>query len=136
MDKAKQLCGFYDLTLIDKGELYGFCANNETGNTNDFFDVSEVINRKKFEDYFGIDEDGYYGDIDLDFRLPEFLTEVSQILEPGYVFIWMSCGHEKVRYLSGAAQAINSEGTIVTITLDDIYEQVKELGKFCTRATY
>ena len=49
----------------------------------------------------------------------------------------MECGAEKLRYLTGRAEAINAAGWRCTVSLSDIYEIAEtELGGPVTRAEY
>lgn len=58
----------------------------------------------------------------------DLLNELSAFLQPGSVAILMGIGSEKMRYLHGYAEAINSEGERASITLDDIYKLAVKLG--------
>ena len=43
--------------------------------------------------------------------------------EPDNVFVWITAGHEKARYVTGHAIAIDHTGTILDrVSLDDIYD--------------
>lgn len=55
---------------------------------------------------------------------PDFYEVVHLCLEPepNNVLIWMQCGHEKLRYISGGAIAINHTGIIRQVSLNDIYD--------------
>jgi len=60
-----------------------------------------------------------------------FMQEIAEHLvdEPGNYFIWMTAGHEKMRYITGFASAVNANGDEVWVGLDDIYRIVeKEFG--------
>ena len=48
----------------------------------------------------------------------------------------MEAGHEKLRYISGYAEAINAKGERRTVSLSDIYGLARELGSNITEATY
>lgn len=52
----------------------------------------------------------------------DFLSEAYGLLAPGQVLVFMTVGHEKLRYVNGAAVAINEEGKTVSLALDDIYK--------------
>ncbi len=69
---------------------------------------------------------GYDGDNDeeLEFDLPIL---VSEHLVDGEVAIFMECGAEKLRYVTGWAQAINNKAETKFISLTDIYSVAKEL---------
>jgi hypothetical protein len=61
---------------------------------------------------------------------------VSEHLADGEVAVFMECGAEKLRYVTGTAVAVNSKGDTRTITLRDIYDQATQLGEVCTEAAY
>ncbi len=48
----------------------------------------------------------------------------------------METGAEKLRYLTGWAQAINSRGETRTLNLEDIYEIAGPLGEDITAVSY
>lgn len=52
----------------------------------------------------------------------DFLHELAGHLDPGHVAILVHTGHEKLRYLSARAFAINAAAQILTVDIDDIYE--------------
>lgn len=52
----------------------------------------------------------------------DVLHELYPLLAPGQVLVLKKVGHEKRRYVSGSAEAINSQGQRVSLTLDDIEE--------------
>ena len=68
-----------------------------------------------------------------EFDLPE---AVAWHLEPESVAVFKEVGYEKLRYLTGYAEAINSKGEIRIISIDDIYELAAELGSDVTLAQY
>lgn len=61
---------------------------------------------------------------------------VAPHLEKDEVAVFIEIGSEKLRYLSGIAEAINHEGKRKRITLDDIYKQAEKLGTNVTEAMY
>jgi hypothetical protein len=65
------------------------------------------------------EETGEWIDID-------FFSELSKHLAEGEVAIAQTTGSEKLRYLVGVAQAVNSEGDFLEINIDDIYDLVRE----------
>ena len=70
----------------------------------------------------------------VDFDLP---IELSKHLQEGSVAVLMEVGAEKMRYLVGYAQAVDSDGQVETISLDDIYMIAEErFGVAPTQATY
>ncbi len=66
----------------------------------------------------------------------DFAVELSTHLVDGDVAIIIEVGAEKLRYLHGHAEAINSKGKRVFVNLDEIYERAKKLGKNITQTTY
>ena len=67
----------------------------------------------------------------------DFFTEVSEHLKDGEVAIFMEAGHEKLRYVTGIAVAVNHKGDCTSVTLDDIYDRVRdEWGVLPTKAAY
>lgn len=81
--------------------------------------------------YFQWDEEAEeYLEIDL-FDL------VAEHLEEGQVAIFFESGHEKLRYVSGFAVAVNWCGDRVSVSLDDIYTLAeKSFGVSSTTAEY
>ena len=79
------------------------------------------------------DENGEeLGDIDISLEVAAHLVE-------GSVAIFMEVGTEKLRYLSGYSWAVNSDGKVVSVSIDDIYDKAKELTnnpESITSATY
>lgn len=65
------------------------------------------------------DEEGNYYDVDFDAELATHLAD-------GEVVIIMHVGYEKFHYLCGYASAFDNKGQSISISLNDIYEQVKE----------
>ena len=65
--------------------------------------------------------------------LPEV---IARYLIDDEVAIIMESGHEKHRYVSGWAVAINNKGDFKQLTLNDIYDLAKELGPNITDASY
>jgi hypothetical protein len=59
---------------------------------------------------------------------PDFYDELAKHLEPGSIAVFQEAGHEKLRYVSGWSTAVSSEGTIAKVSLDDIYEELAQLG--------
>lgn len=45
-------------------------------------------------------------------------------------------GYEKMRYLVGYTVAVNAAGESLEVSLDDIYEAAKRLGKHITACEY
>jgi hypothetical protein len=53
----------------------------------------------------------------------DLVAELAKHLIDGEIAVFMTIGHEKARYMSGSAVALNSEATHVSIDLSDIYER-------------
>lgn len=66
----------------------------------------------------------------------DLFKELSKHLKDDHVAVLIEIGNEKLRYLTGYAVAINSDGEAGSVRLDEIYEQAAELGKNVTRAEY
>jgi hypothetical protein len=70
----------------------------------------------------------------------DFPDELAAHLVEGSIAILMTAGHEKDRYVSGYAIALNSEGKRVELVLSDIYTKAAELFQIdisnITQATY
>lgn len=64
------------------------------------------------------------------------LDIIQRHLVDGDVAVLQECGHEKARYVTGVAVAVNSTGDIVMVSLDDVYEKAKTLGATITAAAY
>jgi len=77
------------------------------------------------------DEEGE--ELDEQIEIAEF---VAQFLEDGWVLIIKEIGHEKYRYCSGWATAINNTGQRRDVNLNDIEELAKELGEHVTEPRY
>ena len=71
-------------------------------------------------------------------ELEEFdmVAELATHLSEGCVAILMESGHEKLRYVTGVAIAVNAKGQITQITLEDIYDKAAALGDVLTRCEY
>ena len=98
-----EYCGRYNLEEMkeEETERVGFTANSEYG-----FDST----------YQNEDGDDVEGDMN---------EELAALLADGEIAILMSVGHEKLRYVSGHAIAISSDGTVKIIRLGDIYDIAK-----------
>lgn len=66
----------------------------------------------------------------------DFLEEIPSHLLDDEVCIAMEIGHEKMRYLTGFAFAINNRGDLERISLGDIVKLGENLGKNVTDPTY
>jgi hypothetical protein len=61
-----------------------------------------------------------------DYDEVDFLGELSNHLTDDSVAIVMGAGAEKLRYINGYAEAINSKGERVGINISDIYDLAKQ----------
>jgi len=61
-----------------------------------------------------------------------FMEELATHLAEGWVAVVREIGYEKMRYLVGYSVAINAAGQSLEVSLDDIYDQAKQLGKHIT----
>jgi hypothetical protein len=52
---------------------------------------------------------------------------VSSHLADGEVAIFVESGHEKLRYLTGYAVAVNNKGKSVSVSIQDIYQKAQKL---------
>ena len=57
---------------------------------------------------------------------------VAEHLKDGEVAIFQEIGHEKLRYLTGVAVAVNNRKERVFVDIDEIYEKAEKLGKNIT----
>lgn len=58
-----------------------------------------------------------------------FPALVAEHLAPGWVAEVREIGYEKMCYLTGYAFAVNSQGEVVQINLDDLSDKAKHLGR-------
>ncbi len=77
-------------------------------------------------DYGGWPNMGWNEETEEDYDIDVPLL-VSEHLIDGAVAIFMESGAEKLRYVTGYAEAINSKGERTSISLTDIYEAAAEL---------
>ena len=77
------------------------------------------------------DDEGYQYEEERD-----LVQELAKHLEPGWVAIFMEAGAEKLRYVSGFAIAVNSDGNVLQLSLNDIYKQAEGMGEHITPAEY
>jgi hypothetical protein len=109
-------CKKWGVELIRGGKddaLFGFLVNEETGLPRCYYDSDQ--------------DDWLEGDL---------LKDLSTHLAPGWVAIIREIGYEKMRYLVGYTVAINWQGDTLEVSLDDIYEDAKRLGKHITHCEY
>lgn len=66
----------------------------------------------------------------------EVSEELAAHLADDEVAILMEIGNEKLRYMTGWADAVNNKGEHVIVTLESIYEAARALGTNITRAEY
>jgi len=71
-------------------------------------------------------------------ELEEFdlVDELAGHLAGNSVAILMESGHEKLRYVTGIAIAVNAKGKSIQIALEDIYDKGAALGEVLTRCEY
>lgn len=67
------------------------------------------------------DDEGEDEEIDL-------YTELAGHLAEGEVAVLQEVGAEKLRYLVGYAVAVNHRGEKLSVSIDDVYEKVREAG--------
>ena len=113
-EKFKEFLSEYDVEIIEDSEKrIGFLSNAEEGIP-------------------GLISDGdYLHTIDEDSRLPSHLAE-------GEVLVIYEIGREKMRFLNGFAVAVNWDGRVSHVSLDQIYAQAEaEFGnKPATQVEY
>ena len=91
------------------------------------FDYESGVPTSKFNE-----ETEDYDDVD-------FLGELSEHLTDDSIAIVMGAGSEKLRYINGYAEAIDSKGERVSINISNIYELAEQKfgeGKEVTHAEY
>ncbi len=66
----------------------------------------------------------------------DFPKMVADHLIDDEVVIFMTVGHEKIRYVFGDAIAYNNKGEYTVISTSQIYDKAKKLGKNITVAEY
>jgi len=114
-EKFKEFLSEYDVQIIEDNEKrIGFLSN-------DHFGIPSLVS----------DDGDYLGTIDEDKRLPSHLAD-------GEVFVIYEIGREKMRYVKGIAVAINHDGRVIYVDLDEIYGKAEaEFGnKPNTQAEY
>ena len=111
-DEYEMFCDLYGLTLIkkkDDGDMYGFMSED-----------SPTL------------PSGYYSEAAGDFVETDFFQELSKHMLAGEVAVVMETGYESMRYLIGGATAVNSNGKVLCVSLEDIYEKIKKCFKTTT----
>ena len=67
----------------------------------------------------------------------DILQELSQHLAVGEVAVLMESGAEKLRYITGIANAVNHKGEVVHVSIDEIYQRAfEQFGVMPTHAQY
>ena len=94
-------------------------------------DGLEICNDKEgrhcilFDYEFGVPYSKYNEETD-DYDGFDFLGELSKHLTDNSIAIVMGAGTEKLRYIIGYAEAINSKGERVSVNIDTIYNLAKQ----------
>jgi len=116
-EKFEDFCGEIGVEMITQEDLVGFLCNLD-----DCGSLPSSIYNEETDDHDEID----------------LAQEVAKHLVKGEVAVFMESGHEKFRYVTGSASAVNWKGEEVFFNLEDIYERAnKELGgEHVTRAEY
>ncbi|WP_263359911.1 hypothetical protein [Acidicapsa ligni] len=96
---------------------------------------------ESFAIHGGTSEDGSWPSYDMENDTDiDLSAELAQHLVTGQIAVLMEVGAEKLRYLTGAAFAVNSKGRVVDVTLSDIYRKAARLFRIpeveITRAEY
>lgn len=105
-EKFKELCNSWFLSFIEEDNKVGFLCDGDNG---------------------GLPSYKYESDVELNFD--DFLKELSECLIDEEVAILFEVGSEKLAYLTGVAYAINNKNEQKRISLEEIYERAKPLGK-------
>ncbi|MBB4200590.1 hypothetical protein CCR94_18215 [Rhodoblastus sphagnicola] len=98
-DTFKAWIAQYEVTLITRGNLFGFVSDDESGGVPHRCDDDDAI------------------DID---------SEIAAHLADDQVCVIMASGAEAARYIAGSAIAIHANGESFSINLSDIYTRVAE----------
>jgi hypothetical protein len=117
VDAFRKLCKLWNITFIIDGSnpaRVGFLCHNNNGGLPDY----------RYED----SESGEEFDFD------DFLSELAALLMDDEVAVMVEAGAEKMRYVTACAIAINSKGDKCSISLDEIYERAKAIGKNIMKA--
>lgn len=117
----KEMARLPDVTVITQGELVGIMVDDGDSGCFPSWQYNED------------------DEIDMEDNEIDIADIVAGHLVDGAVAIFMECGAEKLRYISGWAQAINSKGECKTISLNDIYDVAAGLTnsmKEITRCEY
>jgi hypothetical protein len=66
----------------------------------------------------------------------DFMGELSDHLEEGWVAIVQEIGSERLRYLNGYAFAVNWMGTFRSVSIESIKDQARQIGEHVESPTY
>lgn len=119
LKKFKAFCARWGVEFIakdDTPELVGFLGESQFGGL-----PSHITEEAELGEVRELDSDDFY-------------KELAEHLKDGEVAIMMEFGAQKHAYITGFAIAVNSKGETVSISLNDIYEKAKALGKNITKA--
>lgn len=134
-DAFKQLCRRWNLTAIEKefpehGLLHGFMEEDGNGLPDDRISdayIDEVLPLEDQEEALRRNDEADY----------DFLGELAEHLEPGWVAVLEEVGHEKLRYLNAYTRAVNSKGETRELGMAQAFQPLTaELGEFVTEALY
>ena len=64
------------------------------------------------------------------------LSELADLIAADNVAVVMQVNHDRMRWLGGAAWAVNSRHERRKVSLEEIYDLAKPLGRFVTQALY
>ena len=103
----------------DAPEFLEFC---------DRWDFEAIRNSENLHGFLCVEE--------MEFEEDEVLDEIADLLAAGNVAVVMQVNHDKMRWLDGAAWAVNTRHERRTVALSDIYKQAEQLGSDVTQALY
>jgi hypothetical protein len=95
----------FDITIWEKNGLFAFGGDSDSGGWPSF----------------AYDEEDSDDEVEFD---PA--TQICPFMAEDSVLVMMQSGHEKLRYVDGRAEAYNSAGEYVSISITQIYEIAKE----------
>ena len=114
-DRLKVLEQLFEIEVVPKGDCHAIISTTYEGGTPAAYEGADKL---------GLDDVDYFDLLDV--------VHMALVPEPDNVFVWIEAGHEKNRYITGYATAIDHTGRIVKqINLSDIYE-----GTNWSRAEY
>lgn len=133
VEAFKALCKRFNLSVIGDEKMgWGCIARAECGEPElleQYIDEDEILNDEilyddiLFEDMCNTLDD-------------DFFFEIINLIQPDEVFIWQHIGNEGHKYFYGYSLAINSKGVRKEVNINDIYDQLKDLGTNISRAEY